>query len=60
MQYAETAGNAIALNPSEIWFQSQVVPPGKRGSWLAQAAVELTNPQVWILGSLLRYHAYFP
>ena len=45
-------GKAIALNPRGIWVLSQVVLPGKLGSWLAQAAQELTNPQVWITAPL--------
>ena len=51
-QSAETAEKAIALNPRGIWVLSQVVLPGKLGSWLAQAAQELTNPQVWITAPL--------
>ena len=51
-QSAETAKKAIALNPRGIWVLSQVVLPGKLGSWLAQAAQELTNAQVWITAPL--------
>ena len=35
-----------------MWVLSQVVLPGKLGSWLAQAAQELTNAQVWITAPL--------
>ena len=51
-QSAETARKSYCANPRGIWVLSQVVLPGKLGSWLAQAAQELTNPQVWITAPL--------